>query len=160
MTLCDGGRYLLLELVNGFFIDIKPLLAELKQAGISAIISHPERNSALVKQQNVIEQWLDYSVHFQITAGSLLGEFGPSAEEAAWSFLNLGWAQIVATDAHDVFYRSPCMAAAFERIAFESGPQVAREVCIENPMLILNGTNLPRISEVSASEYSYGGAYN
>jgi protein-tyrosine phosphatase len=145
MTLCDGHRYLLLELPAEILIDIEPLVTELAQAGVSVIISHPERHCMLAKQPQIIEKWLGDSVSFQITSGSLLGEFGPEAEEAAWFFLQQGWAQIVATDAHNTRGRHPCMTAAFERIISKLGQQTAREVCIENPMHIIQGADLPNV---------------
>ncbi len=143
MTLCDGHRYLLLELPSEILIDIEPLMTELAQADVSVIISHPERHRMLTKQPKKIGKWLGHSVSFQITAGSLLGEFGPEAEESAWFFLRHGWAQIVATDAHDVRRRRPCMTTAFEHITSKLGPQAAREVCIDNPMRIVQGSDLP-----------------
>lgn len=139
MTLCDKRRHLLLELPAEVLINIEPLLTELSQAGMSVIISHPERYRMVAKWPQTIEKWLEYSVSLQITAGSLLGEFGSATKEAAWFFLQQGWAQFVATDAHDVCQRRPCMAAAFEHIVNELGLQTARSVCIENPMQILQG---------------------
>jgi protein-tyrosine phosphatase len=143
MTLCDARRYLLLELPAEIMIDIEPLVTELAQAGISVIISHPERHRMLSKNPQKIEKWLDYPVNFQITAGSLLGEFGPEAEESAWFFLRHRWAQIVATDAHGISRRRPCMTAASERITNKLGPKVAKDVCIDNPMRIVQGADLP-----------------
>ncbi len=157
MTLCDGHRYLLLEFPAEVLIDIEPLLIELGRVGVSVIISHPERHLIVSKRPHTIEKWLEHSVSLQITAGSLLGEFGPAAEEAAWSFLQRGWVQLVATDAHDVHKRYPCMTVAFERIIAETGPQVAREVCIENPMRILQGADLPNIYQKSTMGISLWG---
>jgi protein-tyrosine phosphatase len=142
MTLCDGHRYLLLELPAEILIDIEPLVTELAQAGISLIISHPERHRMLAKHPQTIEKWLGQSVILQITAGSLLGEFGPEAEESAWFLLQNGWAQIVATDAHDVRRRRPCMTAVYENITDELGPQTAWEVCIDNPLRIVQGVDI------------------
>jgi len=91
LTLADGGKYILLELPHQIFIDITPLLNELSSLGIHAIISHPERHPILVKHPNVLIDWLACPAHLQVTAGSLLGEFGLTAQKAAWHFLNSGW---------------------------------------------------------------------
>jgi protein-tyrosine phosphatase len=160
MTLCDGHRYLLLELPVEVLINIEPLLVELGKAGMSVIISHPERYLMVAKRPQIIEKWLEHSVSLQITAGSLLGEFGPATEEAAWSFLQRGQAQFVATDAHDLSERRPCMTAAFERIATRLGPQAAREVCLENPMQILQGADLPNTYQLSITGHRHGGTDN
>lgn len=145
MTLCDGHRYLLLELPAEILIDIRPLVKELAQTDVSVIISHPERHRILAKQPQTTEKWLEDSVSFQITAGSLVGEFGPEAEESAWSLLQKGWAQIVATDAHNIRGRRPCMNSAFECIVSKLSLRIAKEVCIENPMHIVQGADLPNV---------------
>ena len=101
----------------------------------------------LAKQPSTIEKWMEHSVSFQITAGSLLGEFGPEAEESAWFFLQQGWAQIIATDSHDISLRHPCMTAASGRITNKLGPQAAKEVCIDNPMRIVQGEDLVELCQ-------------
>ncbi len=157
MTLCDGGKYLLLELPSQVFIEIDSLLVELNQRGISVIISHPERYRMVAQKPEVLEKWLEHGASLQITAGSLLGHLGSTAQKSAWSFLKRGWAQFVATDAHDTQQRIPCMTAAFERIEIELGPQIAREVCIENPMRIIEGVDLPNVYQTSSMGVSSWG---
>ena len=142
LTLADGGKFILLELPGEILIDIEPLLSELSDMGIQAVISHPERHRVLAKQPKILVNWLGYSSHLQITAGSLLGEFGHEAEKAAWYLLNAGWVCLVATDSHDVAVRRPRMRAAFRRISMKLGEATARLVCIDNPTRILEGHNL------------------
>ncbi len=142
LTLADGGKYILLELPHETFIDIEPLLVELFSMGIQAVISHPERHPFLAKQPKILHKWLEHSAHLQITSGSLLGEFGPFAEKAAWDFLNSGLALLVATDCHDTVHRRPTMSAAFERINKKMGETTARLVCIENPLRVLRGYDI------------------
>lgn len=139
LTLADGGKYILLELPHTSFIDIEPLIVELKSAGIESIISHPERHPILPKRPEVLCKWLELSAHFQITASSLLGMFGSRTETKAWQMLSSGIVTIVATDAHDLAGRRPCMKQAYERIEMELGESIARLVCIENPLRVLNG---------------------
>lgn len=152
LTLADGGRYLLLELPHEILIDIEPLLEELSCRGVEAILSHPERHLVLAKQPGIVLRWLEHSVHLQVTAGSLLGEFGPVAEKAAWQLLSHGWASLVATDAHGLHRRRPCMRAAFERIRLRLGEQMARLACVENPARILEGRPLESIESPSAGK--------
>lgn len=137
LTLADGGKYLLLELPREIFINIEPLIVELCSMGIEAVISHPERHRFLSKQPGMIRRWLRHSAHLQITAGSLLGRFGNSAERSAWELLSSGLARLVATDSHNPSSRGPCMKAAFECISSRLGRQMARLVCIENPSRVL-----------------------
>jgi len=142
LTLADGGRYVLLELASFVLIDIEPLLIELTSMGLKVIVSHPERNKPLVTQPRMLSKWLELSAHLQITASSLLGDFGPEAHKAAWNFLSSGWATLVATDSHDTNVITPRMRAAFGRISKRLGEDVARMVCIENPSRVINGQDI------------------
>jgi len=142
LTLADGGRYILLELPHEIFINIQPLLVGLVSLGVQAIISHPERHCVLSRQPNLMLDWLAGGVHLQVTAASLLGEFGRTAKKAAWHFLSSGWVSFVATDAHDLHGRRPLMGAAFEQICARLGTTAARQVCIENPLRVLEGKDI------------------
>jgi protein-tyrosine phosphatase len=142
LTLADGGKYILIELPHEVFIDIEPLLAELSSVNIQAIISHPERHSELAKNPNILLKWLEYPAHLQVTAGSLLGCFGPAVQRFAWQLLSSGWISLVATDCHDLDGRRPCTSAAFEHISDRLGKRFARLVCIENPFRVLNGQDM------------------
>jgi protein-tyrosine phosphatase len=149
LTLADGGKYILLELPHEVFINIEPLLVGLASMGIQAIISHPERHRALIKQPNLLLNWLAGGVRLQVTAASLLGEFGSAVQRAAWHFLASGWVSFVATDAHDLHGRRPLMRAAFEQISAQLGVAVARQVCVENPMRILQGQDIQMIGSTA-----------
>jgi protein-tyrosine phosphatase len=142
LTLADGGKYILLELPHEVFIDIESLLLDLASLGVRAIISHPERHCFLAKQPKILHRWLACSAQLQITAGSLLGEFGYAAQRAAWYFLSSGLVSLVATDSHNLDGRRPCMRAAFERISIKLGQATARLVCIENPSRVLRGQDI------------------
>lgn len=146
LTLADSRRYILLELPHNVIIDIDPLLVELSRLGIQAIISHPERHQVLAKRPEMLLRWLNHSAHLQITAASLLGYFGLAVQKSAWEFLSSGWACLVATDAHNLDRRRPCMKAAFERISVRLGKDIAAGVCIENPSNVISGRELTAVA--------------
>ena len=139
LTLADGGKYVLLELPHEVFIDIGALVAELDGMNICVVISHPERHWVLAEQPERMESWFEYSVQLQITAGSVVGDFGSQVQSAARHFLDSGLASFVATDSHDLAGRRPRMSVAFEYISRELGESRARQLCIENPLKILKG---------------------
>ncbi|MFC1633525.1 CpsB/CapC family capsule biosynthesis tyrosine phosphatase, partial [Planctomycetota bacterium] len=139
LTLADHGKYILLELPHEIFIDIEPLLIELSNMGIQAIVSHPERHPIMARQPDLLLKWLDRSAHLQLTCASLLGDFGTGAKKAAWYLLSRGWVSFVATDSHDLSGRRPRMKAAYERISTRLGRSMASLVCIENPLRVLRG---------------------
>ena len=142
MSLADCGRYLLLELPPQTFINITPLAVELAARGVKMLVSHPERNRFLCRDPRSVLPWLEQGVGLQITAGSLLGRFGPVAETMGWYWLSKGLASLVASDAHDTAERQPCMSAAIEAISGRLGHLEAKRVCIDNPLRVLNGQTL------------------
>jgi len=142
LTLADGHRYLLLELPHEIFIDIEPLLVELSSSGVQVVVSHPERHHILAQRPELLQRWSGRSACFQVTAGSLLGDFGRMAQKAAWYFLRTGLSLLVATDSHNLENRRPCLRDAFERISVKLGARVARLVCIENPLRVLKGQDI------------------
>lgn len=153
LTLADGGKYILLELPHGIFFDIEPLLEQLDSQGLAAIISHPERHHILAQNPTILSKWLNHSAHLQITAASLLGDFGATAKKTAWHLLSAGMVDFVATDAHDLQRRKPCLKAAFERINNNFDSAVANLVCIENPLRILQGRDIKTISTITTNAY-------
>jgi protein-tyrosine phosphatase len=156
LTLADGGKYILLELPHEVLIDIEPLLIDLASMGIQAILSHPERYPSLAKKPDILLKWLQCRAHLQMTAGSLLGDFGPAAQSFALHLLKSGCVSIVATDCHNLDGRKPCMRLAFEHISNELGERLAKLVCIENPFRVLNGQDMSGYS-ASTRRYSDGG---
>jgi protein-tyrosine phosphatase len=151
LTLADGGKYILLELPHEVFIDITPLLAGLASMDVQAIISHPERHPILVNETKILLKWQKLSAHLQVTSASLLGQFGLTAQKAAWNFLTSGLVSFIATDSHDLEVRKPCMKAAFEYISTKLSYTIARLVCIENPLRVIKGQDIIPMSNIENS---------
>lgn len=139
LTIADRGRYLLLELPHEVFVDPQPLLTGLRQRGVRPVMTHPERYAYLRRSWELIGSWVAQGAVIQITAGSLLGDFGPVAYEMAWEMAFRGLVDVVATDAHDSQQRTPRLAAAIEMLSARIGGPLARQVCLVNPLAILEG---------------------
>lgn len=160
MTLADGGRYLLLELPHGIFIDIEPLLGDLYAMGIQTIISHPERHTVLSKRRGILRKWSSYFISLQISAASLTGDFGQDAYHAAWKFINSDFPCIIATDAHSSQHRKPKMKQAYQAVCQRLGQEIATRLCKENPRRVVENQDIIvqtryKISSVKKSENKY-----
>ncbi len=142
MTLADGDRYILLELPHQVSVDITPLIAELASMNVKCIISHVERIASFVLQRRTLLKWMDLSACLQVTSSSLVGYFGPGIQETAWSFIDSGWAALVASDSHNTDLRRPRMREAYQSIVARRGGDVANLVCIENPLRVINGLDI------------------
>ncbi len=76
-----------------------------------------------------------------ITARSLTGEYGSSAQTYAWELLAEGLVHVIASDAHDVTRRPPDLRPALEEAGLEAG-QIDYFIG-EAPAAIIAGDPLP-----------------
>jgi protein-tyrosine phosphatase len=136
-TIANANKHLLLELPYELYVDPLPLIGVLRQRGIQAIMSHPERHRYLGGSLDIPRAWIEGGAILQVTASSLLGDFGRSAYRYAWALVQAGLVSLVATDAHDATRRPPRMTAALERLVQEIGEEPARRICLENPMKVV-----------------------
>lgn len=139
LTLGDRGRHLLLELPHELYFPLEPVLASLATIDICGILSHPERNQGLLKQRQLLRPLVNVGCLLQITAGSLLGTFGPAAQELSEWLIQEGLVHFVATDAHGARARRPLLHRAFERVAELTDVELAYQVCACNPAAVAAG---------------------
>ena len=143
LTLGGNGRYFLLE----FPYQVLPPRADafvkvLLDRGLVPIVTHPERTTSLQRDWRRLEPLVKAGALVQITAGSLLGEFGPAATTVAKRFLKKGWVHLLASDAHWVHKRSPRLAEGSAAAAKIVGAETARALVDRNPRAILEGRDL------------------
>lgn len=137
LTLADLRRYVLLELPHELFFPLNRLLCDLQAAGLTAILSHPERNRGFLAQPRVLEGLVEAGCLLQVTAGSLVGSFGPQVRTFAEGLVAHGLVHFVATDGHGANSRRPLMSRAFERVASLAGRRAAAELCSTNPASVV-----------------------
>jgi len=138
LTAGPVGRHILLELPHTMFVDPLPTIVALNERGIQTIMTHPERHRYLAGSTRRLEAWIEAGAALQITAGSLLGEFGPLAEQEAWRMIEAGMVSLVASDAHDAA-RPPRMTMALQILTEQVGREFAGAVCLENPLQVFHG---------------------
>ncbi|HEX7613883.1 MAG TPA: CpsB/CapC family capsule biosynthesis tyrosine phosphatase [Thermoanaerobaculia bacterium] len=138
------GHYLLIEFSPG---HVPPLIVsvfhELRVLGLHPIIAHPERHPVFARQPERLAEFVKRGALVQITAGSLLGDFGKTAQKACEDFFRLGLVHAIASDAHSMSQRPPRMAPAHERVRKKWGADVARGLFIDNPEAILASQPVP-----------------
>jgi protein-tyrosine phosphatase len=140
----NGGQYLLIEFPDfGIPNRISEAMYELRLAGMTLIITHPERNPSLLSHPEKVAEWLRAGHLVQVTAGSLTGRFGTSAARMANDMLKKRWIHFLATDAHNTKSRPPALREAYEYVAREQGEEYARLLCVQNPKAAFDGVELP-----------------
>ena len=139
LSLGDHRRHVLLELPHELYFPLEPVLDGLHAASMVGILSHPERNQGLLKQPRLLEPLVERGCMMQVTAGSLMGTFGPQCQQMSdWMFEH-GLVHFLATDAHGPNSRRPLIRRAFERVAEIAGLETAIDVCCRNPQAVAEG---------------------
>jgi protein-tyrosine phosphatase len=140
----NGLGYLLVEVPDyGLPRGLTEIFYQLQLAGLTPILTHPERNPTLQNDKDRIAEWLQRGVLVQVTAGSVLGRMGKHAERMAHELLENRWVHFLATDAHNTTSRAPKMREAMELVATKYGPDYAHLLCISNPLAVFMGKPMP-----------------
>jgi protein-tyrosine phosphatase len=144
LTRFPGGRYALVEFDAALVPSTWPsLLHELKVQGVVPILAHPERNAVLARDPDLLEKIVAKGSYVQVTAGSLLGEFGPTAEAACGEFFRRRIVHLVASDAHSLAHRPPRLKAARSWVRKSWGETAEKGLFRVNPEAVLAGKRLP-----------------
>jgi len=139
----NGNGYLLVELPDeGIPVGLTETFYQLQLAGLTPILTHPERNATLQRNPDRMKNWIRGGLLVQVTAGSVIGRFGRLAQALASRMLADNWVHVIATDAHNVSSRPPKMRQATEAIEEMYGAETARRLCVENPRRIFYGKQL------------------
>lgn len=142
--------YLLIEF-NEFSIPpaMDQMIHQLQLAGLRVIVTHPERNGILRAQPERLERWVRAGCYAQVTAGSLLGSFGPGAKADSLAWIAKGLVHFVASDAHNTRSRPLALRPAYEVIESQFGEETAQGLFLYNPRAAWEGSALPYVSELA-----------
>ncbi|QHT61923.1 tyrosine protein phosphatase [Paenibacillus lycopersici] len=142
------SAYVLLELPSSRIpLRIEDMLHELRIAGWTPIIAHPERNAQIAADPSQFERLADYGAMAQLTSHSLTGRFGKAVKSAALELCRRNLVQTIASDAHNATTRPYELLAAHDIVAAKLGRALsaayernARAVWHDAPM---ERSNLP-----------------
>lgn len=136
----NGLGYLLVEVPDyGLPPGLTETFYELQLAGLTPILTHPERNPTLQNEPNRLIDWLRGGVLIQVTADSLTGHKGRYAERMAHDLLEKRWVHFLATDAHNATSRPPRLRDAHDLVATKYGVSYAHALCVTNPLAVFLG---------------------
>lgn len=134
----EGDRVVLLELPDGQIpVGADAAVSLLRSRGYRPMIAHPERNKDVMADYRRMKPFVDAGCLLQLTAASVIGGFGASAQRAALQLLDVGAVAVIATDAHNVAHRPPLLAEARAALLARYGAQVAEELTLTTPARIL-----------------------
>jgi protein-tyrosine phosphatase len=136
----NGLGYLLVEVPDyGLPPGLTETFYELQLAGLTPILTHPERNPTLQKDPDRLKDWLRGGLLIQVTADSLTGHKGKQAQSMAHVLLEKRWVHFLATDAHNTTSRPPRIRDAHDLVATRYGASYAHALCLTNPLAVFLG---------------------
>ena len=138
-----GSRYVLMELASN---NVPPLIEQplyrMQLGGWIPVIAHPERNIVFQVRPELLAELIAHGARFQVTAGSLTGDFGSKAQRCAESWVASGLIHFMATDAHNTGKRPPKVQAAIARLRSLAGNRVADALTRGNPLAVVENRGL------------------
>lgn len=130
----EGFHNLLLEMPDTHIpLGAEKLIAWLIARNVRPVIAHPERNRAIRDRPLLARNLVEQGCLMQLSAGALAGGFGPRVEQTAYALMELGVVHALASDAHNVGLRAPCLSAAKAWVASRHGDELALALTRHHP---------------------------
>lgn len=108
--LCIGNTsYLLLEPTSNSSFKLSETIVQMVARGITPILAHVERYDYLINDKKFLSNLSEAGALFQISAKAFLTK---SNLKSVKKLLRLGYADVVASDTHDLQNRPPCLGDA------------------------------------------------
>ena len=154
----EGTRYLLVEF-SDYSIprQIMDSFLKLGDCGITAIVTHPERNPILRESLPRVAEWAAQGCVIQMTGSALTGLWGERTRQAAHWLLEHQAVHVLASDAHDLENRPPVLSTARDAAAAICGEEIAEALVEANPRAIITDQPLPYFPEPVQTSYRRGG---
>ncbi|MGH9399594.1 MAG: CpsB/CapC family capsule biosynthesis tyrosine phosphatase, partial [Thermoanaerobaculia bacterium] len=111
---------------------------------VTPVVAHPERNLVFARNPERLAELVARGALAQVTAGSLLGDFGKGPMAACEEFLRRGLVHLVASDAHSLDLRPPRLSAARDRVRRDWGREAEERLFEANPEALLKSRPIPR----------------
>ncbi|MBU8586950.1 tyrosine protein phosphatase [Priestia megaterium] len=139
LTLNQTNKYLFVELPSGQVPQFtERLFYDIQTKGLTPIIVHPERNSRLIEEPDILYELVNKGALTQVTASSLTGQFGKKIKRFSFDLIEANLAHVIASDAHNISGRSFHMQQASNLISSQYGKDMLYTFQ-ENAEAIVNG---------------------
>jgi protein-tyrosine phosphatase len=141
LTLAGSGHYVLVETpYHGWPPELAEQLLELRFAGFTPVLAHPERNAEVQGAPSLLAPFVHGGTLVQVTAASLDGRLGAGPRETAFHLVETGHAHMVASDAHTPDVRAVGMRSAADALG---GAALAEWLTSDLPRALVERRSLP-----------------
>ncbi|PMC37365.1 tyrosine protein phosphatase [Bacillus sp. UMB0899] len=132
-------NYLFIELPSGHVPRYtEKLLFEVQLKGLTPVIVHPERNTEIIENSDILYNLVSKGVLTQITSGSVVGKFGKKIQKFTMQLIDSNLTHFIASDAHNTSTRSFHFSESLSVIEKEFGSNASLFFC-ENAEYLIKG---------------------
>lgn len=133
-----NSHYVLIEFEPSADYDyIRNGAYALLMGGYYPIIAHVERYKNVCSKMDRVVELIRMGCFMQVNAGSIMGNYGFGIRQLVKKMLKQNLIHFVATDAHDLTKRRPCLSECAEYIGKKYGESSRRRLFYDNPMCVL-----------------------
>lgn len=148
----NHSRYLLVEFdFSAPAASICSALDAIAARGLVPVVAHPERYAAVRRKPMLVARWFEKGYIIQVNKGSLLGRLGAGAERTAFELLRRGLIHVIASDAHDTYYRPTGFRSLLPLLDRFCEPEYARILLQINPERIIHDKSIYHPEQRGAS---------
>ena len=136
VLLNNSDNYILLELPPVFILEgVLHIIDLFVDRGITTIIAHPERNTTIIKNPDVLSRLIYGGALMQITAMSLMGNFGKRIRKISETMVKNNTVTFIASDIHPG--RKFMMQDAYKKTSKLKDEKTAERIFLKNPKKIM-----------------------
>lgn len=142
LTLNNTGKYVFVELPSNHVPRYtQRLLYDIQLQGMTPIIVHPERNSEIIANPEILFELVEKGACTQVTATSLVGGFGKNIKKFSLDLIEANLTHFIASDAHGIKSRKFNMREAFTLVEKQFGFN-RKCMFMENAEYLIKGEGL------------------
>ena len=154
------GRNTRLALVELPMLEVphcaEDVLFELAAIGYVPVLAHPERNHGLSQRFDVMLRMIERGALMQLEAGSVVGAYGPIAQQCAMDMIDRRMCHFIASDAHRPGAYDTLIPRSIEAVAARIGREAADALFDANPAAALAGERPVIDQPISEEEWREG----
>jgi protein-tyrosine phosphatase len=147
-----GGKTALIELGQGLFpVRLQHRLFDLKRAGITTVLAHPERYEPVWRDDACLDPILDAGAHLLLDVCALVGKYGRAPQRAAEKLIESDAYEAACSDSHrpsDV----ELVVRAIDRLRELVGSEETERLLGEGPRGLLQGGSDPSHRDEEAGQ--------
>ena len=143
MSVADRAQWMLVEFPHNLFIDLRPIVRDLRPLGVRVIVAHAERTPEMLHEPGVIEDLIQLGCLVQVSSGSLTKPGSARDDKKLREWFKRGIVHLLGSDGHSPRRRLPRLGQAAEMIQHLVGAAAADLICGTNGLSILRGVAPP-----------------